>query len=157
MYQNITYVAHLMQANHTLWTSAACCSEMKKKLLWASYLLRDEKKNIFIVSIFLPALWRLLQVKSCRKVQRWQRLQRWCWCSSNHDSVLVQVIRENYLLFKIVCWTSNGQNWEFVENGHAPSIWEQEDMAGQQGTTRSNRGQWLGRLGWRPLDPWPLK
>ena len=31
-----------------------------KKLLWASYLHRDEKKYIFIVSIFLPALWRLL-------------------------------------------------------------------------------------------------
>ena len=49
-YWNITYVAHLMQANHTLWTSAACCLKMKILFSIVSSLLAWRWKRLFLFS-----------------------------------------------------------------------------------------------------------
>ena len=47
-YQNLTYFVHLMQPNHKLWTSAACCLKMKNIIIYSEQLTCLEmEKNCF--------------------------------------------------------------------------------------------------------------
>ena len=112
----------------------------KKKILWASSYLLFE---------------------GCCKWRAAARFNVGNVCRDDVDALPIMIRFLCKWSGKIICssryfvghlWPELGICWEW-----SPSIWEQEDKAGQQGTTRSNRGRWSGRPGWRPLDPWPLK